>query len=81
MLLIEFRKSKNLTQSKAANELGVNAATFSRWENGERIARPDHITNIEKWSDGKVAERDHYLARSKTLLTKAQQQKGTQTND
>lgn len=58
MKLIQYRKLKQLSRARAAQELGVNESTYWRWEKAITTPRPSDILKIFHWSSGAVSAND-----------------------
>ena len=46
--LKELRTAKKLTQKELAFELGVTTPTYTRWENGTREPKYNHLIKLSK---------------------------------
>lgn len=53
-LLKSWRTAAGITQTAAAEKLGVRPATWSEWESGQRGAGRDHAVMLENLTDGAV---------------------------
>lgn len=60
MQFSEYLKEKNITQERAADELGVDQAQISYWTRGLKIPRPENMKKIAEWSNGSVQPNDFY---------------------
>lgn len=58
MTLIEWRKSKNMTQEEVARLLGTDQGTYSHWERGARSPALDAAEKILRVTKGEVTLAD-----------------------
>lgn len=58
MRLFEYRKLKQLSRQQAADQIGVNASTYWRWEKSITTPKPVDIRKIFNWSNGAVTAND-----------------------
>jgi transcriptional regulator with XRE-family HTH domain len=54
MLLAAWRKSRGLSQMEASAQLGVSQASWSHWEQSERVPSPEMAVRIEMLTAGDV---------------------------
>lgn len=47
-VLRQWRETQNLSQPAAAKKIGVHRETWSRWENGTRMATRRHLKALMK---------------------------------
>lgn len=45
-LLREARTARDLLAKSVAGDLGVSAATYSQWERGQRVPRPEQLEKV-----------------------------------
>ena len=58
MRLDEYRKNKGLSCDQAAEQIGVDGATFNRWERGESVPGGINLMRLVAWSGGAVTSAD-----------------------
>lgn len=63
--LKDIRVKKGLTQGEAASLVGVQQATWSKWENGSTAPTEDNLKRIEEvfGLTNEEVERQHWLAK------------------
>ncbi len=60
MLMDDYMKQTNTSDSRAADELGCSPECVRLWRKRKRVPRPDAMLKIETWSDGRVTAADFY---------------------
>ena len=63
--LKDIRVKRGLTQGEAASLVGVQQATWSKWENGSTVPTEDNLKRIEEvfGLTNEEVERQHWLAK------------------
>lgn len=46
----KLREARRLTQTEAAEQLGLSGPTISRWEAGAALPRVEHLKALRKWA-------------------------------
>ncbi len=58
MTISEFLEANELTRAKFARLIGVNEASITRYMNGTRVPRREHLDRIYKVTKGAVTAND-----------------------